>query len=178
MLGKEQKHEIVEELHGKFSRASSVFVAHYRGLSVQEVNELRTAIRQGEQEYEYKVAKNTLLRRAIADTDATEILPYFEGPTAVAFAFENSAGLAKVLVDYAKEHSALELRGGWVDGKSVSKDEIVELASLPSLDELRGKMVGLIQASAQKLASVIKAPSGQVARLIEARRGSLEESQG
>ena len=95
-------------------------------------------------------------------------------PTAVALSFGDPAGLAKTLVDYAKDNEAFEITGGMVDGKALEIAEIGTLATLPSLDALRGKLVGLLQAPATKVAGVLQAPAGQIARLAAARKDQLE----
>ncbi|NNL86144.1 MAG: 50S ribosomal protein L10 [Myxococcales bacterium] len=175
MLTRAQKEEEVATLRDKFERAATVIVADYRGLSVEDVNVLRVKLREAGEGYEYRVAKNTLLRRAVDGTGAAELRQHFEGPTAVAFSFSDPVGIAKALVGYSKDHQALEIRGGIVDGKPVDTGEIATLATLPGLDELRGKLVGLVQAPAQQLASLVQAPGGQLARLIAARQAQLEE---
>jgi large subunit ribosomal protein L10 len=170
-----QKQEQVARLKDKFTRATSVIVADYRGLNVEAVNKLRSRIRQdGQGDYEYYVTKNTLLRRATEGSDVAVLNEHFQGPTAVAFAYGDPVGLAKCLVDYAKEHEAFELRAGFMEGRAIDRAEIATLATLPSLDELRGKLVGLLQAPAQKIAAVLAAPGGQLARVVEARRQNLE----
>lgn len=175
MLTYTQKQEQVSRLKEKFARATSVIVADYRGLDVEAVNKLRSRIRQdGQGDYEYYVTKNTLLRRAVEGSEVEVLNPHFQGPTAIAISFGDPVGLAKCLVDYAKDHQALELRAGFLDGRAIDREEIATLATLPGLDELRGKLVGLIQAPAQKIASVLAAPGGQLARLVEARRADLE----
>lgn len=178
MLTRAQKEAAVGDLREKFAKASSVFVADYRGLSVDAVNRLRTKLQEGGGTYEYQVAKNTLLRIAVEGSDASAIAEHFSGPTAVAFSFEEPVALAKVLVDYAKENEAFELKGGLLEGRAIDKGEIATLATLPSLDELRSQLIGLLQAPAQKLLGVLQAPAGQLARVVEARRGQLEESGG
>lgn len=179
MLTFAQKQEAVAELKEKFGRAQSVIVADYRGLDVQAVNELRSRLRAGGEElYEYRVVKNTLLRRAAEGSLVETIVSHFEGPTAVALAYGDPVGLAKVLVDYAKSHEQFELRGGLLEGRAIDRAEIGTLATLPSLEELRGRLVGLLQAPAQKLAAVLTAPAGQLARIMEARRAQLEDSGG
>lgn len=177
MLTRAQKEESVAELKDKIARATSVFVADYRGLTVQQVDSLRGKLREAGQ-YEYAVAKNSLLRRASADSGAAALADCFSGPTAVAFSFGDPVRLAKVLVDYAKENEKFTLKGGFMDGKPLAPAEIATIATLPSLDELRGKLVGLLQAPAQKLAALLVAPAGQLARVVEARRGKLAESEG
>ncbi len=178
LLTRAQKESQIEELRERFGRAASVIVADYRGLSVQQVNELRGKLREADGEAEYRVAKNTLLRRAAAGSPIEPITSHLEGPTAIAMAFGEPVGLAKVLVEYAKDHEAFEIKGGVLDGKAVDREEIATLATLPSLLELRGRIVGLLQAPAQKILGVLQAPAGQLARVVEARRASLEESGG
>jgi large subunit ribosomal protein L10 len=178
VLTRAQKETAVEDLRGKFAKASSVFVADYRGLSVDAVNRLRSKLREGGGAYDYQVAKNTLLRLAVAGSDASAVAEHFIGPTAVAFSFDEPVALAKVLVDYAKENEAFELKGGLIEGRAIDRGEIATLATLPSLDGLRGKLIGLLQAPAQKVLGVLQAPAGQLARVVEARRGQLEEAGG
>lgn len=178
MLTRTQKEESVAELRDKFARAKSVIVADYRGLSVGQVDALRSKLREAGDGYEYRVAKNTLLRRATADSGLAALAPTFAGPTAVALAFGDPVRLAKVLVDYAKDNEKFELKAGYMDGRPLTPAELATIATLPSLDELRGKIVGLLQAPAQKLLSVVVAPGAQLARLVEARRAKLAESEG
>ena len=173
MLTRNQKEGQVNDLKDKFQRATSVIVADYRGIDVQSVNDLRSKLREGD--YEYRVAKNTLLKRAVEGSDAAALVEHLSGPTAVAFSYEEPVGLAKVLVAYAKENEAFELKGGVLEGRAVDSGEIATLATLPSLQELRAKLVGLLQAPAQKVLGVVQAPAGQLARVVEARRGQLEE---
>lgn len=178
MLTRTQKEEAVVDLRQKFDRATSIFVADYRGVTVEQINSLRSKLRKAEGGYEYHVAKNSLLRRASDGTPVAELAPHFEGPTAVAVSFGDPIALAKTLVDYAKDVEAFELKGGFMDGKALDLGEISTLATLPSLDELRGKLVGLLQAPAQKVVGVLAAPGGQLARLVGARRAKLAEEEG
>ena len=172
MLTRAQKEAQVTELKEQFGRATAVIVADYRGIDVPAANLLRNKLREGQ--FAYRVAKNTLLRLASEGTHVELVRAKFEGPTAIAISFGDPAGLAKTLVDYAKEHEAFEIRGGMVDGKALDTAEIDKLATLPSLDQLRGKLVGLLQAPATKLAGVLQAPAGQLARLMVARKDQLE----
>jgi large subunit ribosomal protein L10 len=174
-----RKKEAVAELREKFSRAKGIFVADYSGLDVEAVNQLRRKLRdEGRGEYEYRVHKNTLMRRAAEGSDVESIAEYFVGPTALAISYGDPAGLARALVNYAKEHEVFELRGGLLDGRPIGTSEVETLATLPSLDQIRARLVGLIQAPAQKIAMVLCAPAGQLARVIEARRAAIEESGG
>jgi len=174
MLTRAQKETAVDELRGRFGRATGVFVADYRGLSVGQVNELRVKLRQLGDDYEYQVAKNSLLKRATEGEGVAVLADHFTGPTAIAFSYAEPVGLAKALVDYAKDNEAFEIKAGFMDGQPLDTSEIATLATLPSLDELRGKLVGLLQAPAQKIAVVLQAPAAQLARVMEARRAQLE----
>ena len=145
MLTRTQKEEQVAELNEKFSRAKSVYVADYRGLDVAAADYLRQRIRkEGAGDYEYRVAKNAVLRRAVADLDAAGLANHFEGPTAVAISFSDPVGLAKILSDFAKDHEVFELKGGVVDGEIIDTAQIAALAKLPSMDALRGMIIGLL----------------------------------
>ncbi len=176
MLTRAQKEEQIAEFKEKFERANSFYVADYRGLDVPAVNELRSKIHvEGGGDYEYRVLKNAVLRRAVEGLDASEVKEHFNGPTVVAFSYGDSIGLAKILTDFSNAHDVFELKGGVFDGKAVTPAEIGTIANLPTLDELRGKLVGLIQAPAAQLARLMNAPAGQLARVVEARRKSLEE---
>lgn len=176
MLTREQKKQAVADLSDKFSRATSVIVADYRGLSVQDVQELRSKLREvGEGENEYQVAKNSLLRLAVEGSDAKLLQHHFTGPTSVAIAYGDPASLVKTLVDYQKKHEVFEIKGALLDGNEIDQAEVAKLATLPSLLELRATLVGLLQAPAGKLARLMKEPGGQIARLVAARRDSLEE---
>lgn len=177
MLTRAQKQEQVDDLKDKFGRATSIFVADYRGVSVPEINELRSKLREGgSEDYEYRVTKNSLLRRAVDGTDAAVLMEHFQGPTAIAISYGDPVSLAKVLVDYEKDKEPFELKGGFLDGKALDTGEIATLATLPSLEQLRGKLVGLLQAPATKLVRLLNEPGSQIARLVEARRSSLEGS--
>lgn len=177
MLTREQKESQVADLHERFQRATSVFVADYRGLDVISQNELRSKLhKEGAGDFEYRVTKNTLLRRAAEGSDVAHIAEHFSGPTAVALSYGDPVGLAKVLVDYSKQHEVFEVRAALVDGRPLAPAEIATLATLPSLEQMRAKLVGLIQAPATKVVQVLAAPAGQLARLVEARRAKLEEA--
>jgi large subunit ribosomal protein L10 len=175
VLTRAQKTAYVDELHEKLGRATCVYLAHYRGLDVPSVNELRARLRkEGGGDFEYRVAKNRLFKRACADTPVAPIAEQFTGPTAVAISFGDPVGLAKVLADFAKDHEVFELRAGVLEGAPVSAEDIDKLATLPGLDELRGKIIGLLQAPAGQLARLLAEPGAALARLVEARRAQTE----
>jgi large subunit ribosomal protein L10 len=175
VLNYAQKQEQVAELKEKLGRASSVVVADYRGLDVATVNALRAKLRAAGG-CEYRVVKNSILRRASEGTGVASIAAHFKGPTALAMAFGDPVALAKVLIDFAKTNEVFQVRAGVLEGKALDKGEIATLATLPGLDELRGRLVGLIQGPAQKLVMVLSAPAAQLARVVEARSKKLAES--
>lgn len=174
MQTREQKKQSVVELTEKFGRATCVFVADFKGLSVGDVEELRGKLRESE-DCEYQVVRNTLLRRAAEGQNAQLLAEHFCGPTAIAISYGDPAGLAKVLVGYAEEHEEFEIKGAELDGKALDHQEVAHLATLPSLDSLRGKLVGLLLAPAGKIARLLNEPGGQLARLVAARKDALEE---
>ncbi len=170
MLTRVQKESQIAELKEKFGRATCMYVADYRGVGVEAVNQLRRRIRsEGHGNYEYRVVKNTVLRLACVDTPAAEVAHHFQGPSALALSYSDPVGLAKILVEFAKENEAFELRGGLLEGHPVEQAEIATLATLPSLDVLRAKLVGLIQGPATKLVRLVSEPAGQIARVLAAR---------
>ena len=176
MLTRRQKEEQIAELHEKFERATSIFVADYSGLSVTQIEVLRGGLRKAEgSECEFRIAKNSVLRLASDGGPAEELKEHFIGTTSIAISFGEPVALAKALVDFAKTNEAFEIRGGLLDGQVLEPKEISNLATLPSLDELRGKIVGLLQAPAGKLARLLYEPAGQMARLVAARKTALEE---
>jgi large subunit ribosomal protein L10 len=176
MLTREQKEKQVAELRDKFERATSVFVADYSGLEVKQIEALRGGLRQAEaSESEFRIAKNSVLRLACEGGPAEVLKEHFRGTTSIAMSFGDPVALAKTLVDYAKANEDFEIRGGLLDGEVLELAEISNLATLPSLNELRGKIVGLLQAPAGKIARLLKEPGGQMARLVAARKTALDE---
>lgn len=170
MLTRQQKEEQVAELKDKFGRATSVFVADYKGLGVQQMESLRGGLRKAEaSESEFRVAKNSILKLASDGGPVEGLQEHFKGTTSIAMSFGDPVALAKTLVDYAKENEAFELRSAVLDGEVLDAAAIKHLSTLPSLDELRGKIVGLLQAPAGKLARLLNEPGGQLARVVAAK---------
>ena len=164
-MEKAKKAEVVESLNGLLGEAGSVVVAHYTGLTVAEMGVLRSRMR--EAGASFKVAKNRLVVRALQGTAAEPIAHLFKGPTGIAFSKDPIAA-SKVAVAFAKENEKLVILGGVVGTTALDVAGVKALAELPSLDELRGKIVGLLQAPATKIAGVLAAPAGQLARVIRA----------
>ena len=176
MLTRQQKEDQVAELQEKFQRATSIFVADYSGLSVTQLEALRGGLRKAEEtESEFRVAKNSVLRLACEGGPAEGLKEHFSGTTSIAISFGEPVALAKTLVDYANENEAFEIRSGVLGGQLLAPGEISNLATLPSLDALRGKIVGLLQAPAGKLARLLNEPAGQIARIVAARKAALDE---
>jgi large subunit ribosomal protein L10 len=159
------KAESITELSGVFKASNVVVVAHYSGLSVAQMQTLRQQMKQAGASV--KVAKNRLAKIALKDTDAAVIEPLLKGPTVLAYSGDPVAA-PKVAVDFAKANEAFVILGGSMGKTALDTDGVKALAALPSLDELRAKIVGLIQAPATKLAQLANAPAAKVARVIQA----------
>ena len=154
-LTRKEKEALVEELNDKFQRAVAVTLVNFPGLTVSEVNELRFKLR--EVQGEMKVAKNTLLRLAVKGTDGEALLDYFNGPNAAVFAYEDPVSVAKVLVEFAKEHEALKLRTGILNGKIVDASSLEALSKLPSREVLLGQLLSVLVATPTNLVQVLAA---------------------
>ncbi|MGI9436721.1 MAG: 50S ribosomal protein L10 [Geminicoccaceae bacterium] len=160
-----EKLEIVEGLRGVFADAGVVVVTHFQGMSVAEVTELRRGMR--EAGATFRVTKNRLAKIALAETSFDPLSELFTGPTAIAYSKDPIAA-PKAAADFAKKNDKLVIIGGGMDGNLLTSDQVKALAALPSLDELRAKIIGIISTPAQRIASVLQAPAGQVARVIAA----------
>lgn len=160
-----EKEELVASLHQTFEDASMVVVTHYSGLTVKEMGDLRGRMR--EAGALFKVTKNRLTRLALKDTKFEPLTDMFTGPTAIAYS-DDPVAAAKVAVNYAKENDKLIVIGGALDEETLDVNGVKAMATLPSLDELRGKIIGMLNTPATKVAGVLQAPAGQVARVISA----------
>ena len=164
-MEKAKKAEVVESLSGLFADAGSVVVAHYTGMTVAEMGDLRA--RMGAAGASFKVAKNRLAMRALKGTAAEPIAHLFKGPTGIAYSKDPIAA-SKVAVAYAKDNNKLVILGGVVGTTTLDVNGVKALAELPSLDALRAKLVGLLVAPATKIAGIVQAPAAQLARVIGA----------
>ena len=160
-----QKKDLVSALHGTFNDANLVVVTQQSGLTVAEVTQLRRNMR--EAGASYKVTQNRLTRLALEGTKFEALQPMFTGPTAIAFS-DDPVAAAKVSVEFANSNKKLTIVGGALGEKQLDPEAVTELAKLPSLDELRGKLIGVVQAPATKLAGVMQAPAGTLARVMSA----------
>ena len=164
-MDRAQKQESIETLKGVFAEAGAVVVTHNLGLTVAEMTDLRGKLR--EQGASLKVVKNTLAQKALAGSVGDEGDALFKGPVAIAYA-PDPVSAAKVVVDYAKGNDKFVVLGGMMGTQVLDLAGVQALATLPSLDQLRGKLIGLIQAPATKVAGVLQAPAGQLARVFNA----------
>lgn len=160
-----EKNELVTNLNGVFSETAVVVVAHYSGLTVAQMSDFRNRMR--EAGGTVKVAKNRLVKLALQGTDADHITDLFQGPTVIAYS-DDAVTAPKIAVEFAKKNEKFVILGGAMGSTNLDMDGVKALASLPSLDELRGKIVGLLQAPAGNIARVINTPAGQLARVIGA----------
>ncbi|MGB1463640.1 MAG: 50S ribosomal protein L10 [Parvibaculales bacterium] len=160
------KEELVSHYNGIFENAGVIVVTHYSGLSVPDLDELRHQM--ADVGGTVKVTKNRLVKLALAGTPNESVGEFFIGPTAIAFS-DDPVAAPKVAANFAKANDNLKIIGGIMDGNVLDADGVKNLASLPSLDELRGQLVGLINSPATNLAGVLQAPAGQLARVIGAK---------
>ena len=164
-MDRAQKSEMVSTLNQVFSSTGVVVVAHYSGLNVAQMTALRRRMR--EAGASLKVAKNRLVKLALKDTDVEHISDLFEGPTVIAYS-DDPVAAPKVAAEFAKTHEKLVILGGAMGSTSLDTMGVQALATLPSLDELRAKLVGMIQTPATRIAGVLQAPAGQLARVFAA----------
>ena len=159
------KKEVVTALNGVFKATGVVVVAHYSGLNVAQMQTLRRQMKHAGAAV--KVAKNRLAKIALEGTDAAVIVPLLKGPTLIAYSGDPIAA-PKVATDFAKANDKFVILGGAMGKTALDANGVKALAALPSLDELRAKIVGLIQAPATKIAQVVNAPATKVARVVQA----------
>ncbi|MFT5439740.1 MAG: large subunit ribosomal protein L10 [Alphaproteobacteria bacterium] len=170
-----QKEELVSSLNGVFASASLVVVTRPSGLTVAESTDLRRQMM--ESGASFKVTKNRLTRLALKGTKFESLSDLFVGPTAIAFS-DDPIAAAKVAVKYAEGNDKFEIIGGGLYEEMLDDAGVKSLAKLPSLDELRGKIIGILSAPATRIAGVLQAPGGQLARVMQARasQGEIAEA--
>jgi large subunit ribosomal protein L10 len=168
-MHKEDKERVVAELTEKLRNSDTMIVADYRGLTMPQIDSLRTRL--VEQGATFTVVKNTLTRRAAEAAGADQLLALLEGPTAIAFieADGDAVAVAKALADSARETRILAIRGGVMQGRSISGADVEELAKLPPLEILRGQVIGAVIAPLNNLLALVNAPLQNLYGLIDAR---------
>ena len=137
-----EKKKIVENLQERFSKSAIVIITDYKGLDVATINELRGKLKK--ENIEYQVVKNTLLTRASAETDVDLIKEHFRGPSAVALSYDDPVAPAKIIMDFVKDHEALEVKAGVMNGKMLDAGQIKALSMLPSREELLAKFLSVL----------------------------------
>ncbi|WP_040953136.1 50S ribosomal protein L10 [Gorillibacterium massiliense] len=151
----EEKQQLVSEISSKLKDSSSTVVVDYRGLNVSQVTTLRKQLR--EAGVEFQVLKNTVVRRATAEVELSDLDQYLTGPTAIAFSKEDAVAPAKILSEFAKKNDKLNVKGGVVEGKVVGYDQIKALADLPSREGLLSMLLSVLQAPVRNFALAVKA---------------------
>ena len=162
-MDKKQKSDLVKTLHNTFEGAASVVVVHCIGLSVAESTDLRNKMRN--ENCNFKVTKNKITRLALKETKYQHMDEMFRGPTAIGSS-KDPVMAAKILVDFAKENEKLVIIGGGLEEKTLSKTDVEALAKLPSLTDLRGKLIGMLEAPALKILRLTLEPASQILRSI------------
>ena len=161
-MNKEQKKKYVEEMSNQFDKSEAVIVTHYQGLAVKQLDELRKKMRQ--HGIKFKITKNKITKLALEKTKCKDISNLFTGPTAVALS-EDAITSAKILTKFSKENKNLKILGGIMGVDILDVAGVENVASLPSLEEARAKIVGILRSPAQKIASILLAPASKIAIL-------------
>ena len=165
-MNRAEKQALVESVNARLNASEIALVVHNNGLTVAEMTQLRTNIRKAGAEF--KVVKNRLAKLAVKDTKFEGLSTLLEGPTAIATS-PDPVSVAKSLVEFAKTNDRLVVVGGSFNAKNLDAKAVEALSKLPSLDELRAKIVGMLQTPATRIAGVLQAPGGQIARVIAAK---------
>ena len=161
-MSKEKKKLYINEMTSQFDKSEAVIVAHYQGLSVSQLDELRSKMR--EHGIQFKITKNRITKLALEKTRCKNLSELFKGPTAVALS-QDAITSAKILTNFSKENSNLKILGGIMGNDILDVAGVKNVATLPSLDEARAKIVGILRSPAQKIASILLAPASKIAIL-------------
>ena len=162
MMSKEKKKIYIEDMKSQFDKSEAVIVAHYQGLTVNQLDELRAQMR--EHGIIFKITKNRITKLALEKTKCKELSELFTGPTAVALS-NDAITSAKILTKFSKENESLKILGGIMGEEILDVAGVQNVATLPTLDEARAKIVGILSSPAQKLASILLAPASKIAIL-------------
>ena len=161
-MNKEKKKTYIKEMKDNFNKASSVFVTHYQGLTVKQIDELKSEMRKSG--LFFKVTKNRITKLALEKTKCKDLTNLFTGPTAVALS-NDAIMSAKILTKFSKENNKLKILGGIMGKDILDVVGVANVATLPTLDEARAKIVGILRSPAQKIASILLAPASKIAIL-------------
>ena len=162
MMSKEQKKQYISDMSTQFENSEAVIVTHYQGLTVSQLDELRKRMR--EHGIIFKITKNRITKLALEKTKCKDISNLFTGPTAVAMS-EDAITSAKILTKFSKENENLKILGGIMGNDILDIAGVQNVATLPTLDEARAKIVGILRSPAQKIASILLAPASKIAIL-------------
>ena len=166
MMSKEKKQIYIKEMKDFFSKTSSIFVTHYQGLTVKEIDGLKSEMRK--YGILFKITKNKITKLALEGTKFKKLENLFSGPTAVAFS-EDAITSAKILTKFAKNNSNLKIIGGIMDDEPLSLEEVAKIATLPTLNEARAKITGILTLPAKNIMSILLAPGSKIAILAHAK---------
>jgi len=166
MMNKNKKKIYIEEMKDFFKKTNSVLVTHYQGLTVKQIDELRSEMRK--HGILFKITKNRITKLALEGSKFKKLENLFSGPTAVAFS-EDAITSAKILTKFSKSHSNLKIIGGIIEKEPLSLEDVEKIATLPTLDEARAKIVGILATPAQKIISILLAPGAKIAILAHAK---------
>ena len=166
MMNKEKKKTYIEEMKKFFTSRSSVFVTHYQGLNVKQLDLLRDEMRK--HGILFRITKNRITKLALKDTKYKKLENLFNGPTAVAFS-DDAISSAKILTKFSKINSNLKIIGGIMEDDPLSVEDVAKIATLPTLAEARGNIVGILTAPAKKIMSILLAPGAKIAILAHAK---------
>jgi len=166
MMNKEKKKTYIQEMKNFFAKTNSVFVTHYKGLSVKQIDELRAEMRKNG--IFFKITKNRITKLALEGTKFKKLENLFTGPTAVAFS-DDAISSAKILTKFAKTNSNLKIIGGIMEQEPLSVKDVEKIATLPTLNEARAKIVGILSNPAQKIMTILLAPGSKIAILALAK---------
>ena len=162
MMNKEKKKIYINEMKDFFKKTSSVLVTHYQGLTVKQIDELRTEMRK--HGILFKITKNRITKIALEKTKCKELTNLFTGPTAVALS-KDAISSAKILTKFSKENNNLKILGGIMGKEILDVAGVANVATLPTLDEARAKIIGILSSPAQKIVSILLAPASKIAIL-------------
>lgn len=160
-----KKEQLVSSLKEDITLAHTVILVHYQGLTVSETTNIRKGMRS--KGAKFKIIKNSLAKLALLETNFDKIIPMLVGPTAIAYSIDPTAA-AKSIVDFANQNEKLKILGGVINNNLIDTQGVELLAKLPSLEELRAKLIGVISAPATKIAGVLQAPAAQLVRVLAA----------
>jgi large subunit ribosomal protein L10 len=172
-LNRTEKGEVIAGFSEKLKGFQAVVLTNYRGLAVEQMNQLRRRLR--EEKISYQVVKNTLMRLASEGTDLEKLDQYFEGPTAIAIAYDDPVPLAKILSDFVKTQPKLEIKAGLVQGRAVPSDQVKALATMPSREIILGKVLGTVQGPAAQMGGILYNALQQVLGILKARVDQLSQ---